>query len=129
MGEAEALEKEEEEGRGKNPKGGDDEDGDGESGSMKEIFSEEYDQDDFEYESSPFFDDDKKHQKNGDKDDEDDDEFDLIQMGTVNSALPPLTRSDCGLRIASILREICYDRFTPLNSKRWKEMIVQRWPE
>ena len=55
---------------------------------MKDVFAKKSDPDDFEYESSPFFDD-KNHWKNGDKD-EFDDEFYPIQMGTANASLSPL---------------------------------------
>ena len=95
-----------------------------ESDSMKEIFANESNPDHFEYESSPFFDK-KNHRKNGDGyefDNKFDDEFILIQMGTANASFTPLNICNCSHRIASLLREICYDRFAPLNRKRWEEM-------
>ena len=112
----------EEEGRGDKPKVNDDEDFDGKLDSMKDIFSDESDLDDFEYESFPFFEDKKNHLNNGDEEDKDDEEFNPIQMRTANAAFPPMNRSNCGIRIASLLREICYDRFAPLNGKIWEDM-------
>ena len=90
MGEAEALEKAEDEGRRNKPKGDGDEEDDGELDSMKEIFADEPDLEDFEYESSSFFNYDKNYQNNGDKEEKDDDNLDPIQMGTSNTELPTL---------------------------------------
>ena len=83
-------------------------------------FSDESDPNDFEYESSPFFDN-KNHRNNRDKY-EFGNNFNPIQIGTANASLPPLNRSDCGHSIASLLRDITYDNFAPLNLKIWLEM-------
>ena len=118
MGEAEVLEKaqEEKDGRGNKPKGDNKE----ESDYMKEIFANKSDLEEFKYKSFSFFDN-KNHQNNRYKDKFYED-FDPIQIGTANAPLLPLNRSDCGHRITSLLRDICYDCSAPLNRKRWEEM-------